>query len=95
MSFLVAFHSGAYFIAVDLDLGRELRVFRDEPGPVRDALAYADQTTGRFGEPVAIDDRLDEALRRHGPDSPHMRVHAERAPYIRSAAERVRQRLAP
>jgi hypothetical protein len=90
---LVAFHSGAYYLALDLGLGPALRAFRDEPGPVRDALTYADQTTGPFGEHLSIEHRMDEALRRHGPDSPHTRVHAQRAPYIRSAAERVHQRL--
>ena len=93
LSGLVAFHSGAYYLALDLGLGPALRAFRDEPGPVRDALTYADQTTGPFGEHLSIEHRMDEALRRHGPESPHSRVHPQRAPYLRSAAERVHQRM--
>ena len=90
----VAFHAGAYFLAADLGLGPALRAFRDEPGAVRDALTYADQTVGPYGERLPVEHRLDESLRRHGRHSPHARVHAERAPYVRSAVERVHQRMA-
>ena len=62
-------------------------------GPLADALTYADQTTGPDGEVMAIDDRLAEMLRRHGPDSHNARVHPQRAPAIRAAVLRVEQRL--
>lgn len=91
---LVAFHSGAIFVANHLGLGRELRHFREEPGALGDALTYADQTSGPNGERMTLEQRLEDKLRRHGPDSPSGRVHAERAQAIRDAALRVERRLA-
>ena len=62
-----------------------------------DVLTWADQTTGPRGGPVTLDERLDDMLRRHGPDSPNARVHRERAAHLRAAVARVevrRRRLA-
>jgi hypothetical protein len=90
----VAYHSGARFIAVDLGLLNELLHFNHERGPLEDALIYADQTTGPTGQLVTLDQRFQEMLTRHGPDSPHARVHPLREPYLRAALHRVRHRLA-
>ena len=38
-------------------------------------------------------DRRVEMLRRHGPDSPNARVHAQLARVIRAAVHRIEQRL--
>lgn len=90
---LVAHHSGARFVARSLGLHPQLRTYWDEHSPVTDALAYADQTVGAHGEPLPIDERLADMLRRHGPGAPQAAVHGLRAPYLRAAAERVEQRL--
>jgi hypothetical protein len=60
---------------------------------VLDALTYADQTTGPVGEPMTIQQRLTDMLRRHGPDSPNARVHPDRGPYLLSVAQRVEDQL--
>jgi hypothetical protein len=62
-------------------------------GPLPDALTYADQTTSPYGEPMDLEDRLTDMLRRHGPDSPSARVHVLRAPAIRAAILRTEVRL--
>jgi len=93
---LVAHHSGARFVAGNWGVGQLMRSFDADVhahGPVADALTYADQTTGPDGEPVTVDDRLADMLRRHGPDSPNARAHALRAPAIRAAVRRTEQRL--
>ncbi|MFD0593137.1 hypothetical protein ACFQZ4_11775 [Catellatospora coxensis] len=89
---LVAHHSGASFLAAAQGIG-SLAEFDDERSAVTDALACADQTTGVRGEPVFLEDRLAEVLRRHGACSPHAAAHEGRAPYLRSAANRVQSRL--
>lgn len=89
---LVAHHSGASFLAAEQGVAG-MAEFADERSAVTDALACADQTTGVRGESVFLEDRLAEVLRRHGACSPHAAAHAGRAPYLRSAAERVQARL--
>lgn len=49
---LVGYHSGAYFVAVERGVGDEMRHLHDEGGAIRDAITYADQTTGPTGKPV-------------------------------------------
>ncbi|MGW4337704.1 hypothetical protein ACWEK5_33560 [Rhodococcus koreensis] len=41
---------------------------------------------------MSLDQRLREKLDRHGPDSPTARACPQRDPYLRAAANRVRQR---
>jgi hypothetical protein len=93
---LVAHHSAARFVAAVRGLAGPMRAFPAHSfarGPVADALTYADQTTGPNGQFMAIEHRLTEMLRRHGPDSPNARVHPQRAPVIRAAVRRVEQQL--
>ena len=90
---LVAFHSGAHFVAAELGLNNMLDQFIDERGPVQDALTYADQTTGPTGDPVTYERRVQGMLKRHGPDSPNARAHPLREPHLRAAVERVMLRL--
>jgi putative nucleotidyltransferase with HDIG domain len=89
---LVAHHSGAHLVARALGLDPQLATYPDERSPVTDALAYADQTVGASGEPLPIEERMTDMLRRHGPDSPNAAVHHLRAPYLLAAAERIEQR---
>jgi hypothetical protein len=90
---LVAHHSGARFLARFHGLHLQLDAYDDEHSPVTDALAYADQIVGAHGERLALEERLTDLLRRHGPDSPNALAHPDRAPYLRAAAERVEHRL--
>jgi putative nucleotidyltransferase with HDIG domain len=89
---LVAHHSGACFMA-DAQGVTGLAEFPDEASPVTDALAAADQTTGVRGEAAFLEDRLAEALARHGELSVYGLAHVRRAPYLRAAAWRVELRL--
>lgn len=52
-------------------------------------MTVADQTTGPRGELMAIEDRLADQLRRHGPDSAHAQAYSQRGPYVRSCASRI------
>jgi hypothetical protein len=90
---LVAHHSGARFVARILDLERQLARYRFSPDAVSDALTVADQTTGLHGEPVTVEQRMSDMLRRHGPDSANALAHPQREPYLRRAAARVTERL--
>lgn len=93
---LVAHHSAAGLVAVVRGLADPMGCFpaaRYARGPVADALTFADQTTGPDGEAMDVEDRLADMLRRHGPDSPNARAHAQRAPAIRAAVHRTEQRL--
>ncbi len=93
---LVAYHSGARFVAEARGLSGLLAPF-DDPrsitGPLADALAYADQTCGPQGQGMTVEDRLVEMIARHGPDSPNARCHARRAPYLCAAVRRTAGRL--
>lgn len=91
ISALVAHHSGARFTAAVTGHAQELNRYLCEWSPVSDALTYADQTVGARGQRLALEDRLADMLRRHGPDSAQARVHGQRAPFLRAVAARVRR----
>jgi len=91
---LVAHHSGARFVATARGLGPELAAYRDEGGPMSDALTYADQTVGVTGHRVAVSERRAEMLRRHGPESWNAKVDHIRGPHLRAIVARVERRLA-
>ena len=93
---LVAHHSAAGLVAAVCGLAGPMGCFpatRYAWGPVADALTFADQTTGPDGEVMDVENRLADMLRRHGPDSPNARAHAQRAPAIRAAVHRTELRL--
>ncbi len=90
---LVAHHSGARFVASLRELGEDLREFEFAENALTDALTVADQTSGPCGEPLTLDERMRNMLRRHGPRSLNARAHARREPYFRSAWARVATRL--
>jgi hypothetical protein len=93
---LVAHHSGARFVAAVRGLSPELLEFDDEAfmsGPLADAIIYADQTTGPDGQPIDLERRMADMLRRHGPDSPNARCHHVRAPILRAAVKATEDRL--
>ncbi|WP_328469201.1 HD domain-containing protein [Actinoplanes sp. NBC_00393] len=86
---LVAYHSGARFVAAARGFTDQLAVFADERSLMADALTYADQTVGPRGERVDTEQRYAEMLLRHGPCSVNALVDADRRPYLRATAARV------
>src|SRR3954452_10799361 len=90
---LVAYHSGAVFVAAARGLETALAQFRDEGGVLQDALTYADQTVGPCGERVSTEERHAETLRRHGPGSWNAQVDHLRGPHLRAVAARVEDSL--
>jgi putative nucleotidyltransferase with HDIG domain len=91
---LVAHHSGSRFVAVIRGLDSQLAEFAWAQNAVSDALTIADQTIGPNGRPLSLEDRMQDMLDRHGPDSPNARAHPQRRAYFRAALERVSSRLA-
>lgn len=91
---LVAHHSGSRFVAAARGLVDQLAEFDWAEDPVSDALTVADQTIGPNGRSFSLDERMQDMLERHGPDSPSARAHPQRMAYFRAAAERVSSRLA-
>jgi len=90
---LVAYHSGAEFLAGPHGLTEQLAQFPHERSAVADALTYADQTTGPRGELMTIDDRRAEALARHGQSSAQAAVRQVREPFLIAVGLRVESRL--
>ncbi|BCY07356.1 HDIG domain-containing metalloprotein [Actinoplanes sp. L3-i22] len=86
---LVAYHSGARFIAAARGLSELLAAYPDERTVLADALTYADQTVGPDGARVDPAGRYAEMLLRHGPCSWNARVDADRGPYLRGIAHRI------
>jgi hypothetical protein len=90
---LVAHHSGSRFVAAVRHLDNELETFTFVEDELTDALTVADQTAGPNGHPMTVDQRIEDMLSRHGPDSPNARAHPRRGPYLVQAARRVATRL--
>ena len=90
---LVAYHSGAVFVARARGLGAALRRYPREQSPVSEALTYADQTVGPGGQSMTFDERVAEMLARRGPDSVQARAKDPREPHLRAIAARVERRL--
>ena len=90
---LVAYHSGARFVAAARGLAGRLAVYPELTGPLADALTYADQTVGPCGARVTQRQRYAEMLRRHGPHSWNAKVDHVRRPYLEAIARRTEQRL--
>jgi putative nucleotidyltransferase with HDIG domain len=91
---LVAHHSGSRFVAKYRGLRRELDEFTFVECALTDALTVADQTVGPHGRSLSLEERMRDVLERHGPASASARAHPQREPYLRSASQRVNQRLA-
>ncbi|WP_436520898.1 HD domain-containing protein [Actinoplanes sp. HUAS TT8] len=86
---LVAYHSGARFIAAARGLSELLAAYPDERTVLADALTYADQTVGPDGAHVGPASRYAEMLERHGPSSWNAKVDPDRGPYLRGIAHRI------
>ena len=90
---LVAHHSGACFEAEERDLVEELAAFPVEDGPVMDTLSFADMTTGPAGQPMTLEQRVEEVQHRYAPDDPVHRAIVRALPQLQAAIDRTRQRL--
>jgi hypothetical protein len=90
---LVAHHSGACFEAEERDLVEELAAFPVEDGPVMDTLSFADMTTGPAGQPMTLEQRVEEVQRRYPPDDPVHRAIVRAQPLLQAAIDRTQQRL--
>lgn len=82
---LVAHHSAARQDAEALGLEHLLDEYEDEQSTVRDALWWADMTTGPDGLAMTFTERMDEVRTRYGADHPVSRA-IERSWDIRQAA---------
>nr|WP_184080797.1 HD domain-containing protein [Nocardiopsis mwathae] len=92
---LVAYHSGALVEAEERGLHSELtREFDPPPGPLLDALTYADMTTGPDGDHLPVEQRLAEILHRYSPGDLVHRAITRSSPMLTASAHSVEQRLA-
>ncbi|SDF75139.1 HDIG domain-containing protein [Lentzea fradiae] len=73
---LVAHHSGAAAVAEIVGLADGLAEFGDDRSRLRDALWYADMSTGPDGAPTTVQGRLAEIRQRRGPEDPVVRALA-------------------
>ena len=74
---LLAHHSGTHFEAEERDLVQELAAFPVEAGPVMDALTFADMTTGPAGQPMTLEQRVEEVQRGGGRRPRHVQTLSE------------------
>ncbi|MFF0448255.1 HD domain-containing protein [Streptomyces sp. NPDC004609] len=92
---LVAHHSCALLEAEERGLRQELEVeFELERPDLVDALLYCDMTTTPDGTQTTPAERLDEIVRRYGPDTIVGRFIQRAAPEIHAASERIGERMA-
>ncbi|WP_406316591.1 HD domain-containing protein [Streptomyces sp. NBC_00118] len=92
---LVAHHSCALLEAEERGLRGDLEAeFELERPDLVDAMLYCDMTTTPDGTPTTPTDRLDEIVRRYGPDTIVGRFIQRAAPEIHAASTRVEDRLA-
>ncbi|MDQ1039660.1 putative nucleotidyltransferase with HDIG domain [Streptomyces sp. V3I8] len=91
---LVAHHSCALLEAEERGLRRDLEgEFELERPDLVDALVYCDMTTTPDGTPTTPAARLDEIVKRYGPDTIVGRFIQRASPEIYAASERVQSRL--
>ncbi|WP_406325707.1 HD domain-containing protein [Streptomyces sp. NBC_01617] len=92
---LVAHHSCAVLEAEERGLREELESeFELERPELVDALVFCDMTTTPDGMETTPSERLDEIVKRYGPDTIVGRFIQRAAPEIQAAARRVEGRLA-
>ena len=91
---LVAHHSESRLLAEPAGVLAALSRFRRAEGPVTDALAYADMTSGPTGARMSVPDRLADIAARHAHEDPVMlAARLARVPRLLAAAQRVQLRL--
>ncbi|WP_374726227.1 HD domain-containing protein [Saccharothrix longispora] len=90
---LVAQHSCAYIEARLRMYSVELAHWVDERTPLRDALWWADMTTGPDGNTVGVHERIAEIRARYGPEDLVTVFIREAEPELVAAVERTEARL--
>jgi hypothetical protein len=70
-----------------------LNEWRDEAGPLRDALWWADMTTTPDGGPTSVLERLEEIRKRYGPESIVTEFIRQAEPDLVAAVNRTEERL--
>jgi len=94
-SVLVANHTNAIRQASEVGLADQLRAeFPDEDSIARDILWTADAHTGPSGEPLTIDERIEEVRRRYGDDHPVTRCMNDSRSALQAAEARVAELIA-
>ncbi|GHF61011.1 putative nucleotidyltransferase with HDIG domain [Amycolatopsis bartoniae] len=91
---LVAHHSAAYQDAEVVGLTHLLADYEDEQTPERDALWWADMTTGPDGETLTFIERMTEVKERYGPEHAVSKAIDLSWPERLRAVERTEARLA-
>ncbi|NJC70832.1 HDIG domain-containing protein [Planosporangium thailandense] len=92
---LVAYHSCAIFEAKERGLADQLTAeFVDEESTLKDALWYADLTTGPDGQNFDVLERLAEIRERYGPDHLVTQFWTKAEPVAVAAVRRTEARLA-
>ncbi|MCL7459888.1 HDIG domain-containing protein [Micromonospora sp. MSM11] len=92
---LVAYHSCAIFEAQERGLEEDLCTeFSDETSPLRDALWFADMTTGPDGQDLGVIERLAEIRSRYGPDHLVTRFWLRAEPELLAVVRRTEERMA-
>jgi hypothetical protein len=70
-----------------------LAAFPVEDGPIMDALIFADMTIGPSGQPMTLDERIEEVRRRYSLDDPVHRAIVRARPLLQAAIDRIQDRL--
>jgi hypothetical protein len=58
-----------------------------------DALIFADMTIGPSGQPMSLDERIEEVRRRYPPSDPVHRAIVRARPLLQAAIDRIQDRL--
>lgn len=90
---LVAHHSCACLEAELRGCSAELAYWADERTPLRDALWWADMTTGPDGDVTGVHERIAEILERYGPEDLVSLFIRQAEPELLAAVERTEARL--
>lgn len=90
---LVAFHSGAEFEALERGLIDELLPFDRPDQDELDMLIFADMSVGPDGQPMSVDDRIDEILTRYEPQHPVHRAVTKSREYLEECCGRATQKV--
>ncbi|MFD7918894.1 HD domain-containing protein [Streptomyces sp. NPDC059740] len=90
---IVALHTSSPWEAAELGLSDRLNAFVPVSGALVDAITYCDLSSSPDGHPVDPEDRLDEVLKRYGPEHVVFRAVSTARPHLLDMVARVRERL--
>jgi HD superfamily phosphodiesterase len=90
---LVAYHSEAQFEAQLRGLASELATFPREHSDVADALTYCDMTTNSIGQPVTLQQRLDDIFHRYSKAHIVSQAIHQAQPSLHDVVRRIKEAL--